>query len=496
MAQGSERIPPNSSRMLEFLRAVGYSLEAAVADLIDNSIQANAKNVLVRIWRSESTLERFVIVDDGDGIAPDEMRRAMQFAGGGEREPDQLGKFGMGLKLASLSQAKELTVVTRSSGAISGRRWTTEGIADDWRCDVVADADISSLLSENTDPVVVHKHGTLVEWADLDRVDPGDSVDGAIEHIMKRLRLHLGMHFHRFIEDGRVKLWLDTQRKGKSITKTQSEVAPLNPFDYGVSGHADFPKTYQVSLGRGQSLEVEGHIWPAQAVKSPGYRLDGKVAARQGLYIYRNDRLIQAGGWNDGRDSEPHSSLARAIVNLPASLDSQFALDVKKASVKVPPTFKTALGQGRAKDGTTFSNFTTTANKVYRKHERADPRNYPLIPSKGLSHRVREKVKDILLPKGGKVRPVSIEWGDVESGGFFEIDRDNLQITLNRAFRKKLLTAQSASSADLPVVKLLTFLLLEETLDSGRMSAQQRDRFESCSRALAFAAQAIRDSDD
>ena len=136
--------------MLEFLRAVGYSIEAAVADLIDNSVQARAKNVVIRLWRDNQQLTRIAIADDGDGIPPSEMRQAMQFAGGGSRGANSLGKFGMGLKLASLSQCTELTVVTRATPKeTSGRRWTAEGIIDDWRCDILPGPEAESLVSED-----------------------------------------------------------------------------------------------------------------------------------------------------------------------------------------------------------------------------------------------------------------------------------------------------------------------------------------------------------
>ena len=211
----------------------------------------------------------------------------------------------------------------------------------------------------------------------------------------------------------------------------------------------------------------------------------------QGLYIYRNDRLIQAGGWNDGRDTEPHTSLARAIINLPASLDSHFALDVKKASIKVPAGFAKALPEALAKDGTRFRAFTSTANKLYRRNEAANPKNQSMVPQAGFNSDLRNRLREILAPNEKRVRGVGIEWATLDSAGFFELDRENRTIRLNKIYRLRVLGSRRASAADAPLVKALIFLLLSSDLDSGRVSAGQKEWLSQCSLALAAAARSM-----
>ncbi|NRD48801.1 ATP-binding protein [Corallococcus exiguus] len=487
-----ERIPPNPKLLIEALRSIGYSFEGAVADVIDNSIGAKARNVLVRFVHGEERIEKIIIADDGVGMSEAHLAESMRFGSGTEKTLESLSKFGLGMKLASLSQGTALTVLTRSGGEASGRRWTVAGIGEDWYCEILSVDEVTSLLKGPYAPVKLGEHGTVVVWSDLDKVKVRKGgVDHTIHYLVDKLELHLGLHFHRFIEDQRVRVWIDIQPLSGDMNGVRQEVEALNPFGYEPKQAKFGPRGVPLDLSPFGELVMDGHIWPVNS-SSRTYRLDG-AAGRQGFYFYRNDRLIQAGGWNDLRlDTEPHLSLARVRIELPSTLDAQFSLDVQKASIKAPPVFLATLKTAMANSKSTFAGYLRDAQQAYRKQEREKPENLPLVPGAGLGSQLRQVLKETMAPNERRVREVAFEWVDLESGEFFEIDRDELTIRMNRAFRARLLDGRKASSADLPIVKVLLFLLLEDVVDSGRLSGQQQAWIEKCNKSLRQAMKTLR----
>jgi len=492
MQRITERIPPNPKLLIHALRSIGYSFEGAVADIIDNSISAKARNVLVRIVRGDERVERLIIADDGTGMSETHLAEAMRFGAGTEKTLESLSKFGLGLKLASLSQGTELTVVTRSGGAISGRRWTVETIGEDWYCEVVPASEVRNLLKGPWGDVDISKRGTVVIWSDLDKIKvKKGGLDQTIRGLFEKLKLHLGLHFHRFIEDKRVRISIDSQPVDGEMNDVREDVAALNPFDYDIQQTKFPPRAFPLDLSPVGELVMEAHIWPPNST-SKNYKLD-RAAGRQGFYFYRNDRLIQAGGWNDLReDTEPHLSLARVMIDLPPQFDSYFSLDVQKASIKAPPIFVTALRTAVDSQKSLFHAYLKEAQAAYRKQERQNPDNFPMVPADGLAAQLRQGLKDVLAPDEKRVREVGFEWADLESGEFFELDRDNFVIRLNRHFRSRLLDGRKASPNDLPLIKVLMFLLVHDVMDSGRLSAQQKEWLDDCNKALGQVMKAMR----
>ena len=216
---------PEAAPMIETLRAIGYSLDTALADIIDNSITAGAKRILIRrIWRGGQSV--ITIKDDGYGMNSMEIQAAMRPGAQNpleERPKNDLGRFGLGLKTASFSQCRKLTVLSKRHGYHS-TYWT-------WDLDYVAQSQRWELLKwvpeefeKELDDI---NHGTLVIWSDLDRLVPPETKDTselAKEKFSKALdkaKRHLSMTFHRFIEDGDVKIcWGGYDH----------ELKPWNPF--------------------------------------------------------------------------------------------------------------------------------------------------------------------------------------------------------------------------------------------------------------------------
>src|SRR5262249_5620090 len=152
----------------------------------------------------------------------------------------------------------------------------------------------------------------------------------------------------------------------------------VNPFGYPESGDPHYPRQFNIDLGDPGTLKALAHIWPKKST-SIEYKLgSGKVAERQGFYFYRNDRLIQAGGWNGviNQDDEPHLSLARVEISLPPQMDDAFGLKVQKSSVEVPANFADAVDASRA-GNLSFEGYRSDARKTYG---RAAPKPVQELP--------------------------------------------------------------------------------------------------------------------
>jgi hypothetical protein len=484
-----ERLRPNYPKLDVALRSIGYSFEAAVADVIDNSIDAKAENVLVRLITKDDGQLDLVICDDGSGMSGETLREAMRFGADISREIERLGKFGLGLKLASLSQAREVRVVTARDGAPSGRAWLEHGIATGFTSTIFDTKECNQLVSKVIPDRSLKPHGTLVWWSRLYRV--GQHHANREEHaqkLMRRLENYLSLAFHRFLS-GRprtVRVTLDIFDQESGRAGIPIDLDPLDPFGYDQSGNPNFPaQMFMVGSCKGR-IAIRAHIWPPNSA-SPSYKLPGGANSRQGLYFYRNSRLIQGGGWNGMREAEPHSSLARLEVDIASDFDVDLSLDVKKVEIQLPPDLVTSIQRAKTSSGVDFKEYLAIADKTYRTRKISQA-ELPLIPSLGLpSELTRFLHNELRIKATAKHRDLRIKWKHLDKELFFEIDRDAGDLVLNRAYRKQLLHGLPGSSADIPVVKCLLFLVLEDALSSERMGSKIRERIEQVNRILVRA---------
>ncbi|WP_426664463.1 ATP-binding protein [Rhodanobacter aciditrophus] len=485
-SEGNLQLPPNAEQLINALRQIGYSFEQAISDLVDNCLNAKASNVLIRIDHDDKAIGRLLIVDDGHGMTGRVLDKAMRFGAHEDLGDLSLGKFGMGMKLASFSHAKTLSVNTISGGTCSGRRWTVEGISRDWTCEAIPEDEVRALLGAPYASLDLARCGTVIEWSRIDRLSSGkNGVDATVSHLIQRLKVHLGLHFHRFLETGRLTIRLDSKRAHEDVPDRAVDVAALNPFKYEESGSSEFPQTFTVDIPEIGKVNAIAHIWPPNS-KSQEYKLGNRAAARQGFYFYRHGRLIQPGGWNGvvEHETEPHTSLARVAIDLPDSMDEHFGLNVQKSLVIVPPPFVELVQKATSSGGMQFSKYRALAERVYRRKDNRAQSDYPLVPDGSLPADVARKAKEVLA-EGERTRSVEIVWDDLsEFGALFEVDKEKMCLRLDKRMRKQLLGGRRASAADLPVVKLLFFLLLEEDFDKARQSAPRRKRLDAITELL------------
>lgn len=483
VAIGTEKIRPNHKKEAELYSRIGYRLEEAVADLVDNSIDAHANNVLVRFQTHAEGIHSVIIADDGDGMSDGQLREAMRIGSDSNKGPLELGKYGTGLKSASLSQARSVTVLSRQSGAAVGRRWTLESIAKDWMCEILSPEQCKTALDMDLGPIDNHDSGTLVIWEKLEHLRAAkNSVRKVVDKSRRSVRIELGIKFHRLLERGKAAIWIDEADVLEDAGGEPQKVSALNPFPAS-TGRSGYPVELSASVSqKGPALSMQLHVWPAKS-KESGYRLGGgKVASRQGFYFYRNDRLIQAGGWNglQGDDSEPHLSLARVAIDLPSRLESLFKLDIGKSMMDPPAKFVLELEEGET--GKVFRKYLKDAESAYRNHQKKESAKFKFTCGTGVNAPVRRKVRAALSEQGlPPPTDVDVTWKDLPGDELVRISSSPARIELNSAFRKTL-DKDYPGAANL--VKTLLVLLFQDEMSKAFFTEPSRDRMRRINQAL------------
>jgi hypothetical protein len=477
-SDGTIRILPDSEGVFDAVARIGYEFEHAIADLVDNSIDAKARNVLVRFIYDAKAVRSVAVIDDGEGMNDDSIDAAMAFGARTGKGADSLGKYGMGLKSATFSQCNALTVISRQSGRAVGRRWTAEKARADWSCEILNGGAAGTYMRQHrSHRVDTSESGTIVEWGDLDAfthsmIPPGKTIDSRF----RQLNNHLGLVFHRLIEGGKISIQLDAVNPSQRLSGIPVSVGALNPFPR-FSGLSGYPKQFAMTVG-GQELGFTGHVWKRNATEA-GFKLgDGRLSKKQGIYLYRNDRLIQAGGWNGLRnDAEVHLSLARVELDLPSALDSMFKLTVQKSAVSMPEDVLKAIKDARS-GRKRFSDFLSDAETAYRDQVPARHVRHGLVPASGINKALARRFESTLGAADDEDDTVRFEWIQLDQEVFFNVDSECRTIYLNSVYREAVLMGHRRSSGDAPLVKTLLMLLFKDDLARKRRMKTNEERLD------------------
>ncbi len=346
-------LPPRAASLSESMRDLGYSLEAAVADIIDNSISAKASKVDIFIDVLDSGAN-LAIIDDGFGMNEKELIKAMRHGSKNPRTPrskDDLGRFGLGLKTATFSQCTKLTVISSKDGIKSGAFWDLKFVSDrdEWIICLLNGNEIEAL------PYIdrLDSNGTLVLWENLDRLCEGDTAvinEKLINEKIREVEKHLSLVFHRF---------LNGEIKGKKI-KLSLNYHELEPFDpFCISNKATQLMNQEVVRLQGDEVVIQPYILPYHSKLSQKekdfYNNRSDFLNNQGAYIYRNGRLIAWGDWFRLVPKGERTKLARVKVDFSNSLDEYWTIDIKKSRAYPPRPVREQIRKiiGRIIDGST-----------------------------------------------------------------------------------------------------------------------------------------------
>lgn len=331
-----ETIEPDAAALIESLRDIGYTMSTAVADIIDNSLTANASRISIRVDANPDQAA-IAMIDDGHGMTADELLTAMK---PGSRAPteirskDDLGRFGLGLKTASFSQCRRLTVVTSKHGVRSIAIWDLDLVVDRnaWiveRRRTDAGIRYADLLGEN---------GTLVLWEKLDRagLELGDQT---LLRMLDETSRHLELVFHRFMKSelGHAAITFDVNGH---------QLKPSDPF---AEWHdATIRQPVDRRRVAGGTAIIQAFILPHRnKVKSEAewkrMGLSEGHMRSQGFYLYRNRRLIRYATWFRMAPQHRLTQLARVKIDIGNESDAAWKIDVLKASASPPPILRNYL---------------------------------------------------------------------------------------------------------------------------------------------------------
>lgn len=331
------KIEPKASSILGSLRSIGYDLQTALADIIDNSISAEARKIeivnndLAEIYPA---LDWIAIVDNGKGMTIEKMVNAFILGGDGIesfREELDLGRFGLGLKTASFSQCRKLTVISKTkSTKIESLVFDLDYIIrnnNKWEAYTVdavqpiLDRVKSRMLNQD---IFDKDSWTLVLWENPDKILVPSLKMFYSE--LEKVSNHFALIFHKY-------------EKNLEIRLNKSKIEFWNPYQTALSSEN---KTYTFDP-EGNIYYVRTHVLKHNSEFSNlnEYQAQSKIGTfnqNQGFFVYRKNRLIYKGSWLGLYNKEHHYILARVEINLSNSLisDAAWSVDISKSSVVIP----------------------------------------------------------------------------------------------------------------------------------------------------------------
>ncbi len=354
----SYKLPPSASSLSESMRDLGYSLATAIADIIDNSITADATeiDVFCDLTRDNPTL---TIIDNGHGMSDEELLVAMKHGAINpkqERQPHDLGRFGLGLKTASFSQCRHLSVASSKNSVLCGAEWDLDLVSseDEWFLSILDEQEIKELPYIDQLPST----GTIVIWRELDRLfedQYGHKRDEIVNEKLDLVEKHLALVFHRFLS-GEVK-----QRKKITIRINGHPVTAFDPFCRKNKATQVLPE--EIVRVDGMDVVIQPYILPHHSKLSESeydfYEDRSSFISNQGTYIYRNGRLMAWGDWFRLVPKGEATKLARVQIDFPNALDESWTIDIKKSRARPPHEVRERIKQ-------IISKITYTSKRVHR----------------------------------------------------------------------------------------------------------------------------------
>ena len=349
-----EDVPPNPSYLIKSISEQGYSLETSLADLIDNSIAASANAVEVLVAADAEPFTLF-LADNGRGMSEDELKHSMTFPSASPedgRDASDLGRFGLGMKTASFAQTRKFTVISRRKGTteFKARTWDVDALEHGhWRLNIPSESQLSHLLRQYrnlskgylsrfddfTPNTIVVWHGLRKFEEHLAQINRRKALSREITEVTAD---HLSLVFHRFMEDLSAPLL---------IRVNNTRLKPFSPFPMSEKGI----RRLEVKKRKfsDDQINLEGFVLPSSAIDAAKTTPNvwtprsKSLTDMEGMFFYRQGRLISYGGWNGVIRKEQKLQLARLKVELGNRVDHLLHLNVAKSRVIIPHDLHSAF---------------------------------------------------------------------------------------------------------------------------------------------------------
>lgn len=480
-AISSRTVPPDPS----IADALGthHELHTALADLVDNSIDAGASHVRIRILIDDDFVTGLLVIDDGSGMDDAGIDAAMALSRRRDYGDTDLGHYGLGMKAASLSQTDVLDVYARMIGGLPvGRRITRD---EPTRVQTLDAAQVGRVL----DSPLVHAHlsGTAVHWRGFrtaltspDRDERRSWISGLVEDI----RDYLGLVFHRIIDRGSVEITVDEYDPESAQAGATRRVPALDPL--ALDATAVRPHQLVGEVGR-IPFELTAVILTDGALNASGVMASQRLSpaeSGQGLYVYRNDRLLQLGGWNSviegGRDYEN----LRIAIDVDDSLLDVVRINPEKSGVVLEPEMRRAIHASLGEEISTFADLLVSARSAAAEGRRRERRPIELVePIRGLDRDVYDVIRDSV--EFADADPIGIRWERMPTGRLVEPDIERRILRLNDRYRHVFST--STGPEDAPLFKTLVYLLYSRFFEGSFLGAREKREIAAYERIIMAA---------
>lgn len=332
-------LSPYAPNLIESTRSIGYSLETAMADIIDNSISNFSTKIEVEFSSYKNPY--IAIIDNGNGMEADELEKAMRYGSSSsldERESQDLGRFGLGLKMASMSQCRKLTVISKKNGDISATCWDLDYIytTKNWSLKKHSTEEIKKLLF--VERLERETSGTIVLWENFDRISETELYfEKEFNEKIDKASTHLSLVFHSYLD----------KNKKLEIYFNNRLLDAIDP--YLLSNRATQPLEEEMLFLNQVPIKIKPYVLPFTSKMSAEEKQNQNEMKNlnigQGLYIYRNNRLIVWGKWFGLLRIGELNRLAKIRIDLPNSIDTYWTIDIKKSNAQIPSAIKEQLKQ-------------------------------------------------------------------------------------------------------------------------------------------------------
>ena len=463
-----------------------HSIESALADLIDNSVEHGSARVSVRFVTRSGHLDEILVVDDGNGMDGARLQEALRLGARREYAPGALGGFGVGLKASAFSQAEVLTVMSQASGhepaAMRSRR---SGFDPSLTAEVLDASQARAAYGASGIPLQSDT-GTVVSLQGIRMASRSDDLSERsawLDRVVGRVRGHLGLVFHRFIDAERVRFTVDVFDADSGESGVPFHPAGIDPFRTA-TGKLGYPRTFLADLPEGVGLPITCHLL-APGAKGTDVAILGQPRADwQGIWVYRNDRLLRFGGWDDVAIKRNELQLARVAVDITADSARWFGLNAEKSGVALLPELVRAIQKSGDED-VSFEGFLNDSRDVLKQSNRRERQIKPVAAmGSGLPADVEAAAGELFGFREYE-HSVNVRWMSLQPSRVFLLDHDRRTIWLNERHRDELATG----TADDPhaVVKSLLFLLLENYFQPSQLQAVTVQQIEAMQSVVATA---------
>ncbi|WP_028265847.1 ATP-binding protein [Arthrobacter sp. MA-N2] len=458
----TETVLPDPSTIAAI--GIHHNLTSALADLVDNSIDATASHIRIRFVQRGTTILGLQIIDNGRGMTAEGLKQAMTFGARREYGAEDLGHFGLGLKAASLSQATSFEIYSRQKwGPAVGRRMD-QTVSQDFSVGVME----PGAANERLDSVAGMEvpSGTLVEWRGLKDVihtsDHGELTEWRSAKL-RSIREHLGVTFHRQLRLGTVEMDIDTFDVERNRTLPPLKVDPIDPFE-GSLQQDGYPRTFVVDLPDGASCTIEAHLFPPR-LNSAAFDLYGEPGeARQGIYLYRRGRLLSGGkNWAGLRLPKKELGLGRIKIDLDSANEHYIALNAEKVTPVYSEDFTRAMARAHAPgpSSSSLDSYFTDLQRAHKESKKTKRQEIRLVePAVGLNPAVLSRLTD--LQDFADFDPLDLRFVTLPSTELFRADRTARRIDVNVELVRRIYGSEGRlSNRDGQLLKAFLYFLLE-----------------------------------